>query len=296
MSPRSMTGFARARSAAGDREAVAMVKTVNHRGLDIHFRMAPAFDPFEAALRGAVKRYLARGHVQVQMSYSAGGAAAPAVVNQPLLEAYLRAFHRISAVHGLHSEPDLNLTLQMPGMFTPEDAEPEPDTERLLVETLEEALERLNEFREREGAETAAEMRGRNATVLDCARRMDEFRSRAVPEFQARLAAKLAELLRGAEVDPQRLAQEVAYLVDRTDISEELTRLKVHAVQLDDLLVEGGEVGKKIDFMLQEMHRETNTVLSKSTGVGETGLEITELALTAKAEIEKIREQGLNLE
>jgi uncharacterized protein (TIGR00255 family) len=88
----------------------------------------------------------------------------------------------------------------------------------------------------------------------------------------------------------------VAYLVDRTDISEELTRLKVHAVQLDDLLVEGGEVGKKIDFMLQEMHRETNTILSKSTGVGETGLEITELALNAKAEIEKIREQGLNLE
>ena len=116
-----------------------------------------------------------------------------------------------------------------------------------------------------------------------------------IPEFKFNIE-RLAELLRGVEIEPQRLAQEVAYLADRTDISEELTRLKVHAVQLDDLLAEGGEIGKKVDFMLQEMHRETNTVLSKSTGVGETGLEITELALTAKAEIEKIREQGLNLE
>lgn len=296
MSPRSMTGFARVRKSEGDREAVAMVKTVNHRGLDTHFRMPATLDPFEAALRGAVKRHLSRGHVQVQMSYTAGGSAGPGEVNQPLLEAYLRAFHRMSAIHGLHGEPDLNVTLQMPGMFTSGDEEPEPDTERLLVETLEEALERLNEFREREGAEIAAEMRGRNVTVLDCARRMEEFRSRAVAEFQARLTEKLGELLGGIDLDPQRLAQEVAYLVDRTDISEELTRLKVHAVQLHDLLGEGGEVGKKIDFMLQEMQRETNTILSKATGVGETGMEITELALTAKAEIEKIREQGLNLE
>src|SRR5271169_7055888 len=138
MSPRSMTGFARVRKAHGDREAVVMVKTVNHRGLDIHFRMPPSFDPFEAALRAAVKRHLSRGHVQVQMSYANGDAAAPPEVNQPLLEAYLRAFHRMSAIHGLHGEPDLNITFQMPGMFTPEDTEPEPDTERLLVGTLEE--------------------------------------------------------------------------------------------------------------------------------------------------------------
>jgi uncharacterized protein (TIGR00255 family) len=296
MSPRSMTGFARARRAEGGREAVAMVKTVNHRGLDIHFRMPGELDPCEAALRAAVKRYLSRGHVQVQMGYTAGGAAMPAQVNQTLLETYLRAFHRISAIHGLHTEPDLNLIFQMPGMFAPPETEPEADTERLLVETLEEALERLNEFREREGAEIVAEMRRRNATVLGCAGQMEEFRSRAVPEFQARLAGRMSDLLSSVDLDPQRLAQEVAYLVDRTDISEELTRLKVHGVQLDDLLVEGGEIGKKVDFMLQEMHRETNTILSKSTGVGETGLEITELALVAKAEIEKIREQGLNLE
>jgi uncharacterized protein (TIGR00255 family) len=131
---------------------------------------------------------------------------------------------------------------------------------------------------------------------MQCVREMEALRSRATPEFQARLSQKLAELLGNSAIDPQRLAQEVAVLVDRSDISEELTRLRVHATQLEILLAKGGEVGKKLDFMLQEMHRETNTILSKSTGGGEHGLEIGELGLTVKAEIEKIREQGLNLE
>ena len=136
---------------------------------------------------------------------------------------------------------------------------------------LEEALERLNQFREREGGEIAAEMRARNTTVLQCARQMEDIRSRAVPAFQARLSERLGELLSDSGLDPQRLAQEAAVLADRSDISEELTRLKVHAAQLEDLLEAGGEVGKKLDFLLQEMHRETNTILSKPTGGGEHG-------------------------
>jgi uncharacterized protein (TIGR00255 family) len=296
MSPRSMTGFARVRKAAGDSEVVAMVKSVNHKGLDIHFRMAPELDAVESALRAAVKRRVQRGHIQIQVKYTAGGGGGAAQVNEAALDAYLTLFHRMSAIHGLHSEPDLNQVLQMPGVFSAADAEPQPEIERLAVEALDEALVQLNEFREREGGEIAADMRSRNATVLQCARKMEELREQATPEFQARLTEKIGALLEGAGVDPQRLAQEVAYLAERTDISEEITRLKVHAVQLDDLLGEGGEIGKKLDFLLQEMHRETNTILSKSTGVGETGLEIADLALEVKAEVEKVREQGLNLE
>jgi uncharacterized protein (TIGR00255 family) len=293
---RSMTGFARVRRLDTDREVVASVKSVNHRGLDVHFRMAPELDAFENALRAAVKRHVARGHIQVQLRYTSVHGDSPATANLPLLETYLEAFHRIAAVHGLHGEPDLNLALQIPGMFQP--AEPEPDTELegFLATALEEALVRLNEFRAREGAEIAAEMRQRNRAVLQQARNMEELRSRAGAEFQARLRDRLTELLGGVGLEPQRLAQEAAYLAERSDISEELTRLKVHAVQLEDLLEGGGEVGKKLDFLLQEMQRETNTILSKSNGVGETGLEISDLALAAKAEIEKIREQGLNLE
>ncbi len=291
-----MTGYARVRKLADDREIVISLKGVNHRGLDVHFRMPPELDPFENAMRNAMKRQVARGHVQIHVRVTGARDAAPSNINQELIEAYITAFRRMSAVHGLSGDPDLNAALRIPGVFESAEEEPDPELERLLLAALDEALGIFNQFREREGAETSADMRARNTIVLRSAREMAEIRSRAVPEFQARLSERLEELLKTTGIEPQRLAQEVAFLVDRTDISEELTRLKVHAVQLNDLLEGGGEVGKKLDFLLQEMHRETNTILSKSTGVGEVGLELSELALTVKAEIEKIREQGLNLE
>ena len=296
MTPRSMTGYARARRLVQDREITASLKSVNHRGLDVHFRMAPELDPFENALRNAVKRHVLRGHIQVQVRVASAGGTAPIEVNRGFMESYVAAFRKMSAIHGFQGGPDLNAALQLPGMFETREEEPDPEMERLLVEVVEEALGLLNEFREREGGEIASEMRARNTTVLQCARNIEALRARALPEFHARLSQKLGELLGGAAIEPQRLAQEVAFLVERADISEELTRLKVHAVQLEDILAGGGEVGKKVDFLLQEMHRETNTILSKSTTGGESGLEIGDLALTVKAEIEKIREQGLNLE
>ncbi len=296
MSARSMTGFSRVRRTAGAYDATVSVRSVNHRGLDVHFRMPPDLDPFEPVLRAVVKRQVARGHLQVQVRYTSTREAGPGIVNEPLLRAYLDAFRRMSALHNLSTPPDLNEAFRIPGMFDTPEEEPDPALGELLSSALIDALLELNIFREREGAEIAADMRARTNTIIGSVRQMEAIRTRAVPEFHTRLADKLGELLKNTAIDQQRLAQEVAYLVDRTDISEELTRLNVHAAQLHDILEAGGEIGKKIDFLLQEMHRETNTILSKSTGVGESGLAITELALGAKAEIEKIREQGLNLE
>jgi uncharacterized protein (TIGR00255 family) len=128
------------------------------------------------------------------------------------------------------------------------------------------------------------------------AEEMEKIRAGAQEVFQNRLTERLKELLNGVQVEPQRLAQEAAILADRSDIGEELARLKIHASQLAGLLDAGGESGKKIDFLLQEMNRETNTILSKTSGAGEIGLKMTELGLAAKAAIEKIREQSLNLE
>jgi uncharacterized protein (TIGR00255 family) len=125
---------------------------------------------------------------------------------------------------------------------------------------------------------------------------MEEIRASALPAFQKRLSDRLGELLAGFALDPQRLAQEAAILADRSDIGEELARLKIHSAQLDKLIEDGGEMGKKLDFLLQEMNRETNTILSKTAGIGELGLGVTDLALAAKSDIEKIREQSLNLE
>ena len=154
----------------------------------------------------------------------------------------------------------------------------------------------LNKVREKEGAATAQEMRERCRNICGLVTRMEEIRAGAVAVFQKRLREKLADLLHGAGIEPQRLAQEAAILADRSDISEELMRLRTHSGQLEQMLEAGGEVGKRLDFLLQEMNREANTVLSKTGGLGDLGLTITDLALSAKSEIDKIREQSLNLE
>jgi uncharacterized protein (TIGR00255 family) len=295
---RSMTGFARARRACQEGELVVSVKSVNHRGLDVHMRGPEGVDVFESSIRALVKSRVARGHVEIRLSLPAAAAGTSALVlNRALLKAYLKAFQDAADAHGLDVEPDLNAALRVPGMFSAaEEAEPDAHLGATLTEALEDALSQLNLFREREGAEIAEEMRKHNTKVAATAAEMEQIREGALEAFQSRLTDRLKDLLKGAQVDPQRLAQEAAILADRSDIGEELARLRIHSGQLGVLLDAGGEVGKKLDFLLQEMNRETNTILSKTNGIGETGLRITELGLAAKADIEKIREQSLNLE
>jgi len=292
-----MTGFARVRKASPDGEIIVGIKSVNHRGLDMHFHMAADLDPFEGAVRNAVKGKVARGHLQIHVAFARTAPADASNLNRPLLNAYLQAFREAAAEFGADSKPDLNAALRVPGMLQVSDsAEPDAGLEQALVEATQEALDLLNRFREREGAAMAAEMRERCASVCDLAAQMEKIRSRATVAFQKRLNERLRELLRGAGIEPQRLAQEAALLAERSDISEELVRLKTHAAQLEKLLNSSGEVGKRLDFLLQEMNRESNTILSKTGGLGDMGLTITDLALAAKAEIDKLREQSLNLE
>ena len=295
---RSMTGFARVRRPLGGGELIVSLKSLNHRGLDVQIHAPTAADPYENAIRAMLKARVARGHVEVRVSLPQSVSEGAGVeLNHALLEEYLKAFREAAQAHGLHSTPDLNAALRIPGMFAESgEAEAPPETEALLLEALSAALDELNSFRGREGEEIAHEMRKHNLRIGEAAAEMEKIRAGATAAFQTRLTEKLKEMLKGAQVDPQRLAQEAAILADRSDIGEELARLKIHAGQLGQLLDAGGEVGKKLDFLLQEMNRETNTVLSKTSGAGEAGLRITELALGAKAAIEKIREQSLNLE
>jgi uncharacterized protein (TIGR00255 family) len=177
-----------------------------------------------------------------------------------------------------------------------EDWEPAEELSKALLDAAGEAVMALNAARAREGAATAQEVTERCHAIRDLVERMTAIRAGAVPAFQNRLRERLADLLGGAGVDSQRLAQEAAILADRSDISEELLRLSTHTAQLEQMLAGGGEVGKRMDFLLQEMNREANTVLSKTGGLGDLGLTLTDLALAAKSEIDKIREQALNLE
>jgi uncharacterized protein (TIGR00255 family) len=297
MSARSMTGFARVRRAAHDGEIAVSIKSVNHRGLDVHFHMAAELDPFEGAIRNAVKGKVARGHLQVHVQFNRTAPADSSSLNRPLLQAYLQAFREAAGDFGAETKPDLNAALRVPGMLQlGEASDLDANLEQTLLEATQEALDVLNRFREREGAAMAVEMRERCASVCDLAAQMEKIRSRATQAFQKRLNERLRELLRCAGIEPQRLAQEAAMLAERSDISEELIRLKTHAAQLEKLLDSSGEVGKRLDFLLQEMNREANTILSKTGGLGDLGLTITDLALAAKAEIDKLREQSLNLE
>ena len=294
---RSMTGFARVHKSTAQGEITVTLKSVNHRGLDLHFHLESDLDPFENAMRTALKRAILRGHIDIRCSIARTTDGAAGNVNLPLFRAYLAAFREAATAEGLHSEPDLNQVFRIPGMFGgAPDQEPDESTEKALLAVLEEALESLNQFRSREGGELASFIREHNRITAQAAQEMEEIRSRAIPAFERRLSEKLKELLGNTAIEPQRIAQEAALLADRSDIGEEISRLKIHSAQVDELLDAGGEAGKKLDFLLQEMNRETNTILSKTTGIGDQGLRISDLALAAKAAIEKIREQALNLE
>jgi uncharacterized protein (TIGR00255 family) len=295
---RSMTGFARVSRSIPPGELTLSIKTVNHRGLDMHFHMPLGFDAVEPALRSAVRRRVVRGHVQVQVFFKRnGGTSGSTSINEPLLREWLKSFRAVSERLGIDSKPDLNQALRLPGMM--ESREENVADETLEGETISaaaEALEELDAFRIREGAAIEAELRLRADSLCDLVARMEEIRTQALPHFHRRLRERLGELLEGAHLEPGRLAQEAAVLAERSDISEELVRLKTHALQAFSLLSAEGETGKKLDFLLQEMNREANTILSKTGGLGQNGLTLTDLGLAAKAEIDRIREQSLNIE
>jgi uncharacterized protein (TIGR00255 family) len=292
-----MTGFAAVRKAAGPDEISIALKSVNHRGLDLHFHLPPELDGIEPELRAILKGAITRGHVQIQVTLTRAAASA-AGLNRTLLIEYVAAFRDAQKLLGLpNQEPDLDAALRMPGMLqTGGDIKASDEVIAAALDGAREAVAAFNRCRETEGAATARELRERTAALVDLVARMEEIRAGAVPAFLKRLRERMDELLAGAAADPQRLAQEAALAADRSDIAEELMRLRTHAVQLDAMLAAGGEVGKRLDFLLQEMNREANTTLSKTSGLGDLGLTITELALAAKSEIDKIREQALNLE
>ncbi len=300
---RSMTGFARVSRSTPFGELTLSIKTVNHRGLDMHIHMPMEFDGVEASLRTAVRKRVVRGHVQLQVFFKrAGGPAVASVINEPLLRAWLEAFRDVALRLGIDSAPDLNQALRLPGMIEagtaniPADSQSADPLEAEILAAASLAMEELDAFRLREGEAIESEIRTRAAGLRELVRNMEDIRSRALPAFQRRLRDRLGEMLDIAQIDPARIAQEAAILAERSDIAEELLRLKTHADQTDSLLSADGETGKKLDFLLQEMNREANTILSKTGGLGETGLTLTDLGLAAKAEIDRIREQSLNIE
>jgi uncharacterized protein (TIGR00255 family) len=298
---RSMTGYAMVR---GDHAGWAIrisVKSVNHRFLDIKLRMPDSMEPYELRLRQAVKNRIHRGHIDIHLNVEPGEAA-PVHVNRELLQAYLRAADELRKQTGAKAELDLVSLLRLPGVIgglapTLPDSDLEQEAlGRVLESLLNDALAKMDEMRRTEGRHLTKELRTRLARIDGQTTLVRGLVETLRPAFARRLETRLKEILNGAQVDSGRVAQEAALLAERSDISEELDRLRSHLQQFEKLLDGAGELGKKLDFLLQEMHREANTMLSKTPGVESEALAITGLALEIKAEIEKLREQVQNIE
>lgn len=296
----SMTGFASARSGADDAIGFSLaIKSVNHRFLDLHMRLPSYCDALEIQLRRLLKEMLKRGHIEVTLQVDRK-ASAQIQLNEDLLGAYLASIAKAAELYGLPNQPDLNGLLRIPGVMTAESTigvEGIPELDRAVIAAMPALIERLNEVRAEEGAALAAELRASMKRLQAFGEEMASLRN-GVREAQfERLRTRLAELTDGVPVTEERLLSEAAVLAEKSDIEEEIVRLRTHIDRFVAMLDEGGELGKRMDFLLQELNREANTMLSKTgSASGENSLRITELGLEIKAEIEKAREQVQNLE
>jgi len=294
-----MTGFARTQVRVHDTLAYTLsVKSVNHRFLDIQLRLPAGLDALEMELRRVLKESLVRGHVELTLSVDRT-TQQRAGYNREMVAGYIDAFRQARAEFRLKGDPDLNGVLRMPGALQTESrSNSEEDVAALTGSALNAVgplLEELKVMRGREGEALENILRACLDRLSETVDGVAALRPEVEQRYQERLTQRLTAAT-GNEFNRQRLLEEVAVLVDRSDISEELERMYTHIGHFRELLTAGGEVGKKLDFLLQEMNREANTLLSKTGGVGGKGTRITELGLAMKADIEKAREQIQNAE
>ncbi len=295
---RSMTGYAQAHALESGWSLRISVRSVNHRFLDLHLRVPEGFEPLEPRIRQIVRERIHRGHLDVTLYYDIAGPAAVGL-NEDVARAYVQAVNGLRAQFGIKAEPDLASILRLPGVIGSPVASVEDQLDRLdsvVSRCLSEALDKLDAMRESEASHLREEMSGRLRAIAGHASRVAAIAERARLAFARRLEQRLRELLGDAQLDPARLAQEAAIAAERSDVAEELTRLSSHVDQFQSLLAGASEVGKKLDFLLQEMQREANTLVSKTPGNEDEGLEITRLGFEIKSEIEKLREQVQNIE
>lgn len=308
-----MTGFASTQSSTEDGTAFTLTfKSVNHRFLDLNLRLPSDCDALEVALRRLSKEHLRRGHVDITLFLDRRTREIKTLqLNRDLLAAHLAVLQEAAALYHLPFEPNLHELLRTPGILSSDAPSSAPDPARTagletavlaLAPTL---LDQLNQVRATEGAALAAELRASMLRLRTLAEEATTLRTGARESHLLRLRTRIAELLTadlpdaGAvppELD-QRLLAEAALIAERSDVEEELVRLRAHIDSFLDMLSIGGELGKRLDFLLQELNREANTMLSKTTAGDPTlGLRLTTLGLEMKTEIERAREQVQNLE
>jgi uncharacterized protein (TIGR00255 family) len=296
----SMTGFARVSGRVSDLLSWNLsLKSVNHRFLDLHLRLPAGAESLEMRLRRLLKEKVLRGHLEVILTVERG-LRPSAHFDRDLLQGYIAAFRAAAAESALTQQPDLNAIFRLPGVLTGETRFSDQEMQALEDDVAGQTgrlVEALNHMRGQEGASLALDL-GATMDRLDVAvSQVAQMRQEVQKAYFDRISQRIAGLLNGnAGIDRDRVLQEAAMLAERSDVEEEVTRLRTHIQHFHSLLQAGGEMGKKLDFLLQEMNREANTLLSKTGGVSGNGQRITDLGLGMKSEIEKAREQVQNLE
>ncbi len=296
MSVQSMTGFGQAKAESGSVELSVELKSVNHRFLDVSTKLPAQYSQFEASLSKLIRSQVRRGRVDVYVSRKQRSEDSQRVaLNEPLYEAYVREIRRV--VHGTAGVSEAAIDQVVANVLSRREVldvvpvdEDVAQEEQLVLQTVKEALENLIAMRGTEGAELEKELLGRTKAVEDLVNEIRAKVAETPKQLLERLTLRLEKLLSGHELDSERLAQEVAYLADRADVTEELTRLESHIGQFRSVL-SSGEGGRKLEFILQEMGREINTIGSKA----QDG-EVTALVVDGKAVLEKMREQVQNVE
>jgi uncharacterized protein (TIGR00255 family) len=296
---RSMTGYSRVEVEEAGLALTVSVRATNHRFLDPQLRLPSSLEALEPVVRRLLKEHVSRGHVEISVGL-AGLGSTEFEIDRKLLAAYVKGYQTLKQEFGARAEPNLMDLLRVPGLLVTGSGEMAPEKFELIRQLLERAvalaLAKLIEMRAREGESLERDLLARFARLETLRSTVSHLAEKAPQYYKQRLEGRIRDLAGSGEMDSGRLAQEVAYLASRSDIAEELTRFQSHLDQVRQLLAENSEVGKKLDFLLQEMNREANTLLSKTTDVPEVGLEITRQAIEMKTEIEKLREQALNIE
>lgn len=290
---RSMTGFGRASKLTGDLEVATEVRTVNHRFLDVSMRLPRYYSSFEPHLRKIVAESVQRGKVEVSVSRSGGtGAITDVAIDYGLAERYHACLGELKTMLGLAGDITISDMLTLKDVVLPKENEQEIQKELPVVEdSLRDALKELTIMRSGEGAALWNDIEMRIDAIHNMAEQILPLKDQVVENVHERLGKRVQELTGGIELDEDRLVQEIALFADRADVTEEVTRLTSHVDRFRSFGIEGSPMGRKLDFLLQEIHREVNTIGAKSAAT-----EIAGIVVAMKTEVEKIREQTQNIE
>ena len=290
---KSMTGYGRAVETVNGREFTVELRSVNNRYLDCSVKLPRSLSFAEETVKQAVKATISRGKVDVFISVHSDGAADVKVsLNAPMVEGYLAAMKQMVSEYGVQDDISVSLISRMPEVFTVE--KPEVDEEQLLsdlMSVVNQALANYDAMRTTEGKALENDLRSRGNTILELVSQVEAGNGQTVIDYRTRLENKLKEVLANTAIDESRILTEAAIFADKVAVDEETVRLRSHLEQMNTMLANGGAIGRKLDFLLQEMNRESNTIGSKCSDV-----KLARIVVDIKAELEKIREQTQNIE